>query len=164
MFLEICFWLSVHLFIRFPIACVPLASKPRGPWCMADVTLPRDKTGTLLPAVPGPRPATGFAQTSSSWAVEGSSPWPQLPQAHPCQAPQLLFLYSSGQMGEGFWSLRVQASDTGYQSNDTYGREYPYEPQFPGSFNWGKKSLWAEISSALWFQRQHFQRSSIFPL
>lgn len=42
-------------------------------------------------------------------------------------------------MGEGFWSLRVQASDTGYQSNDTYGREYPYEPQFPGSFNWGKK-------------------------
>lgn len=108
MSLEICFWLSVHLFIRFPIACVPLASKPCGLWCMADMTLPKDKTGTLLPAVPGPRPATDFTQTSSSWAVEGSSPWPQHPQAHLCQAPQPLFCILRGKRERGFglWGFR----------------------------------------------------------
>lgn len=54
----------------------------------------------------------------------------------------------------------------GLRSNDTHGCECPqeHEPQFLGSFNWGKKSLWAEIISALCFQRQHFQRSSTFSL
>lgn len=66
-------------------------------------------------------------------------------------------------MGEGFWSLRVQASDTGQQSNDTCGCECPDEPQFPGSFNWGKNSFGLKSYRHCDFKGSIFRDQAFFP-